>query len=58
MIDETDMMKVFDAALEKWDSNNERTVDSRAAQFFFFAGAQYGIAATKKIHEEIYGEPV
>lgn len=58
--DEKEAEKALTAAKKKWINNpREDTMEYAAiARFFFFAGAEFGTKVTKKIYDEIYGEPV
>jgi len=56
-----DVVKQTEADFEKaWEeygyARPEDRVLRRTARFFFFAGAQAGVAVTKTIHEDTYKE--
>lgn len=56
----TEIEKAFEEAQKKW--NEEASVGSnenyhaRKERFFFFAGSEFGVAATKKIYNETFGK--
>lgn len=53
-----ELTDAFVAALTEYTSVPFREpINNAAAQYFFWAGAQFGIECTQKIHKEVFARP-